>query len=47
MTSPTRRRDEETYGDGGKVEGGAEGRAGGSLGRSAEDGRDFLVHANP
>jgi hypothetical protein len=33
--------------DGGEDDGGAGGRAGGSPGRSSEDGGDVLVHAEP
>jgi hypothetical protein len=43
ITVPARRREEGTYGDVGEDEG----KAGGSLGESAEDGRDVLVHVEP
>jgi hypothetical protein len=43
ITGPARRREEGTYGDGGKDDG----RAGGSLGRSTEDGIDASVHTEP
>jgi hypothetical protein len=42
-----RTRDGGTDGDGGKDKGGAGGGAGDSLGRSAEDGGDVPVHAEP
>jgi hypothetical protein len=47
IIGPARRRDEGTIGDGGKDEGRVGGGAGGSLGRSAEDGGDVPIHAEP
>ena len=47
ITELARRREEGTTGDGGEDDGGAGGGAGGSPGRSAKDGGDVLVHAEP
>jgi hypothetical protein len=43
ITDPARRREEGTSRDGGEDDGGA----GGLPGRSAEDGRDVPIHAEP
>jgi hypothetical protein len=47
ITDPTRRREEGTSRDGGEDDSGARGGAGGSPGRSSEDGGDVPVHVEP
>jgi hypothetical protein len=47
ITDPARRREEGTSRDEGEDDGGAGGGAGGPPGRSAEDGEDVPVHAEP
>jgi hypothetical protein len=47
ITDPARRREEGTSRDGGEDYSGARGGAGGSPGRSAEDGGDVRVHVEP
>jgi hypothetical protein len=47
IIDPARRREEGTSRDGGEDDGGAGGGAGGSSGRSAEDGGDVPIHAEP